>query len=62
MRIFAVLLVLAGHCFASHTAALAQSKDCKLLCRDDYNACVQAHTRGACKTNYDICMNHCPKK
>ena len=61
MRIFAALLVLVGYCFASHTAAAAQSQDCK-LCRDDYTACVKAHTQGACKTNYDICMNHCRKK
>src|SRR5438128_6531879 len=61
MRTFAALLVLVGHCFVSHTAAAAQSQDCK-LCRDDYAACVKAHTQGACKTNYDICMNHCRKK
>jgi hypothetical protein len=35
LKTFAVLLVLAGHCFMSHTAAAAQSQDCK-LCRDDY--------------------------
>jgi hypothetical protein len=61
MRTFAALLVLVGHCFVSHTAAAAQSQDCK-LCHDDYTACVKAHTQGACKTNYDICMNHCRKK
>src|SRR5262249_5659872 len=61
MRTFAALLVLVGHCLVSHTAAAAQSQDCK-LCRDDYTACVKAHTQGACKTNYDICMNHCRKK
>src|SRR3984893_2978653 len=61
MRTFAALLVLVGHCFVSHTAAAAQSQDCK-LCREDYAACVKAHTQGACKTNYDICMNHCRKK
>jgi hypothetical protein len=60
MRIFPALLVLVGHCFVSQAAA-AQSQDCK-LCRDDYTACVKAHTQGACKTNYDICMNHCRKK
>jgi LysR substrate binding domain len=60
MRTLAALLVLVGHCFVSHTAA-AQSQDCK-LCREDYTACVKAHTQGACKTNYDICMNHCRKK
>src|ERR1700730_6043441 len=60
LRTLAALLVLVGHCFVSHTAA-AQSQDCK-LCREDYTACVKAHTQGACKTNYDICMNHCRKK
>src|SRR5262249_55926366 len=61
MRSFAALLVLVGHCLASHVAAAAQSQDCK-LCRDDYTACVKAHTQGACKTNYDICMNHLSDK
>jgi hypothetical protein len=62
MRAFATLLVLVGYCVVGYTAAVAQPKDCKVLCRDDYNACVKAHTQGACKTNYDICVNHCPKK
>src|ERR687888_1278030 len=61
MRSFAALLALVGHCFLSDTAAAAQSQDCK-RCRDDHAACVKAHTQGACKTNYDICMNHCRKK
>jgi hypothetical protein len=61
MRSFATLLVMVGHCLVSHVAAAAQSQGCK-LCRDDYTACVKAHTQGACKTNYDICMNHCRKK
>jgi len=62
MRIFAaLLLLLVGHCFMSHTVAEAQSQNCKKLCRDDYTACVRAHSQGACKTNYDICMNHCAK-
>jgi hypothetical protein len=61
MRMFAALLVLVGHYFISHTQAEAQSQNCKKLCRDDYTACVKAHTQGACKTNYDICVNHCPK-
>jgi hypothetical protein len=61
MRTFAALLMLVGHCFGNQTAAAAQAQNCKKLCRDDYAACVKAHTQGACKTNYDICMNHCPK-
>jgi len=55
MRPFAALLVLLGYCFMSDAAAAAQSQDCK-ACRDDYTACVKAHTQGACKTNYDICL------
>jgi len=62
MRAYAALLVLVAHCFICQMAAAAQSKDCKVVCRDDYNACVQAHTQGACKTNYDICVKHCPNK
>jgi hypothetical protein len=59
--VFAVLALL-GFCLSSMIgAAGAQSSDCK-LCREDYRACVKAHTQGACKTNYDICMNHCQKK
>jgi hypothetical protein len=61
MRCFAALLVLIG-CFVSHKIAAAQSQDSCKLCREDYNACVKAHTQGACKTNYDICMNHCQKR
>src|SRR5215831_17262537 len=45
MRSFVTLLVLLGHCLISHMAAAAQSQDCK-LCRDDYTACVKAHTQG----------------
>ena len=59
MRTLVALLALVGTCFVSHTTATAQSQNCGKLCRDDYNACVTAHTKGACKTNYDICMNHC---
>jgi hypothetical protein len=55
MRTLAALLALVGYCFVSHTTATAQPQNCGKQCRDDYNACV----KGACKTNYDICMNHC---
>jgi hypothetical protein len=61
MRVLAVGAVLGFWLCSVIGAADAQSSDCK-LCRDDYTACVKAHTRGACKTNYDICMNHCRKK
>jgi hypothetical protein len=29
-------------------------------CRDDCDACIKAHSKDACKTNYDICIRHCP--
>jgi hypothetical protein len=61
MRAFANLLVLLGSGLVGHTAPAAQSDVCK-LCRDDYQGCVKAHTQGACKTNYDICMKHCRQK
>jgi len=61
MRVFATGVVLGLWLCSMMGAADAQSSDCK-LCRDDYRACVKAHTQGACKTNYDICMNHCRKK
>jgi len=57
MRIFAAVLALLGHCWLTATAA-AQSDDCR-LCREDFQACVKAHSQGACKANYDICIKHC---
>ena len=55
-----VLLVL-GLGSALAPVAFAQAEDCK-LCREDYQACVKAHSQGACKTNYDICLKHCRRK
>ena len=60
MRITATLLVLVGYGWLT-SAAPAQSNDCK-LCREDYQACVKAHSQGACKANYDICLKHCRAK
>ena len=28
-------------------------------CRDFHRACLTAHSKAACKTDYDICMKHC---
>ena len=44
MKTFVALLVLVGHCFGSQMAA-AEAQNCKKLCRDDYTACVKAHTQ-----------------
>jgi hypothetical protein len=60
MRALAVVLVLLSTCCMTD-AAPAQSDDCK-LCREDYQACVKAHSQGACKSNYDICLKHCRRK
>jgi hypothetical protein len=61
MRTLAVVLVLLSDCFMILAAPAAQSNDCK-LCREDYQACVTAHSQGACKTNYEICLKHCRRK
>jgi hypothetical protein len=61
MRTLAVVLVLLGACCMSGAAPTAQSDDCK-LCREDYQACVKAHSQGACKANYDICLKHCRRQ
>ena len=59
MRSLAVVLVLLGWCCMTDAAPAAE--DCK-LCREDYQACVKAHSQGACKANYDICLKHCRQK
>ena len=56
-----VSLTAAGALVMGTTPAAAQSDDCK-LCREDHQACVKAHSQGACKANYDICMKHCRRK
>jgi hypothetical protein len=62
IRVFATASVLLGYIFmAASAASAAQQNECK-ACRDDYQACAQAHSKDACKTNYDICLKHCRKK
>ena len=61
MRTFMLVLALLGYCCVINAAPAAQSDDCK-LCREDYRACVKNHSQAACKTELDICMNHCRKK
>jgi hypothetical protein len=58
MQTWTVVLVLL--CMME-AAPAAQPDDCK-LCREDYQACVKAHSQGACKANHDICLKHCRKK
>jgi hypothetical protein len=61
MRTLAAVLVLLGHCVVTGVAPAAQSNDCK-VCGDYRRACVKAHSQGACKSEYDICMKHCRRK
>jgi hypothetical protein len=61
MKVLTVLLIVLGCCWVIDTAPAAQSDDCK-QCREDHRACVKAHSQGACKSNYDICVKHCQKK
>jgi hypothetical protein len=61
MRVFTVGAALGLWLCSMVGAADAQSNECN-RCREDYAACVKAHTQGACKTNYNICLNHCRKK
>jgi hypothetical protein len=61
MRTWTIVLVLLGCCCMTDVAPAAQADECK-LCREDYQACVKAHSQGACKANYDICLKHCRQK
>jgi hypothetical protein len=40
----------------------AESDSCTKDCRDFQRACLKAHSQGACKTDYDICIKHCKEK
>jgi len=61
VRTWAFVLVLLGTCGTSGAAPAAKLDECK-LCREDYQACAKAHSQGACKANYDICLKHCRRK
>jgi hypothetical protein len=50
--------MLPGHLLVAGLAAAGNADACK-ACRDDHDACIKAHSKDACKTNYDICMRHC---
>jgi hypothetical protein len=61
MRTLTVVLVLFGYGCMTDAAPATQADECK-LCREDYQACVKAHSQGACKANYDICLKHCRRQ
>jgi hypothetical protein len=57
VRIFAILPLLFGSGLAG-SASAAQMDECK-ACREDLLACTKAHSKDACRTNYEICLRHC---
>jgi|KBSMisStaDraftv2_1062788.scaffolds.fasta_scaffold1209848_2 hypothetical protein len=58
MRSVVVGLMLLGQWTLADRVSAAQKDPCG-ECRADLKACMKAHTQGACKVNYDICMKHC---
>lgn len=57
-QLIAFFLMLPGQIVLAGAALAAQKDPCG-ECREDLRACTKAHTQGACKVNYDICMKHC---
>jgi hypothetical protein len=42
--------------------APARAADSCKECRDFQRACLKAHSKAACQTDYDICLKHCREK
>jgi hypothetical protein len=61
MRIFAIIAVASLTYWSTLTSVQAQQSDTCKECRDFQRACLQAHSKAACKIDYDICMKHCRK-
>jgi hypothetical protein len=57
--IFLALFGCVGMLRAAHAAG---SDGCRKDCRDYQQACLKAHSQGACKTDYEICVKACQKK
>jgi hypothetical protein len=57
--VLVISLALFGWLSGLVTARAADS--CSKECRDFQRACLKAHSQGACKTDYDICVRHCKK-
>lgn len=58
-KITIAALSLIGLLSASATPKAADS--CK-ECQDFLKACLQAHSKAACQTDYNICKKHCKDK
>lgn len=61
MRTIVIAIVALGTLFGVVNPIRAQKIDACKECRDFQRACLQAHSKAACKTDYDICMKHCRK-
>jgi len=61
MRALIIPLALLALC-SVNTIAQAQQADACKACRDFQQACLKAHSKEACNTDYVICMKHCRKK
>lgn len=59
MKAIAVSLTVMGF-FALSTASQA-ADSCK-ECQEFLKACLQAHSKAACQTDYGICKKHCKEK
>ncbi len=59
MKGTAVSLALAG--FFALSAASQAANSCK-ECQEFLKACLQAHSKAACQTDYNICKKHCQQK
>ena len=60
MKAIAGSLVLAAVLALSAASQAADS--CTKECQEFLKACQQAHSKGACQNDYNICMKHCREK
>jgi len=60
MKTLVVILILFGMGGINSLRA-EQANSCK-ICQEQHKACVLAHSRAACATEYDVCMKHCRRK
>ncbi len=59
MKTVAIVSILIG--FLSIVSPARAAGTCK-ECRDFQKACLKAHSKAACQTDYSICMKHCRQK
>lgn len=59
MKSIAVSLMLVGYFMLPVASQAADS--CK-ECQDFLKACLQAHSKAACQTDFKICTKHCKDK